>query len=136
MAKAKYLLQQKDYQFKTDGRRILAYHSYLIKEKDDEGLRLLKKIADMDIEDFPSNIMQQIRTVMEATINASQRHPEANKKGLATWINHQINDGTKTMKRGSKHNHRSKKTNETWKQPHPLKQESLSKSLFEIQNTI
>ncbi|MBA0871834.1 hypothetical protein Goshw_000185, partial [Gossypium schwendimanii] len=24
MAKAKYLLQQKDYQFKTDGRRILA----------------------------------------------------------------------------------------------------------------
>ncbi|MBA0643863.1 hypothetical protein Goklo_028118, partial [Gossypium klotzschianum] len=36
MAKAKYLLQQKDYQFRTDGRRILAYHSYLIKEKDEE----------------------------------------------------------------------------------------------------
>nr|KJB78368.1 hypothetical protein B456_012G157400 [Gossypium raimondii] len=65
MAKAKYLLQQKDYQFRTDGRRILAYHSYLIKEKDDEGIRLLKKIADMDIEDFPSNIMQQIRSTWE-----------------------------------------------------------------------
>ncbi|MBA0810785.1 hypothetical protein Gohar_002744, partial [Gossypium harknessii] len=35
MAKAKYLLQQKDYQFRIDGRRILAHHSYLIKEKDD-----------------------------------------------------------------------------------------------------
>ncbi|MFQ6668937.1 hypothetical protein Gotur_034382 [Gossypium turneri] len=42
MAKAKFLLQQKDYQFRTDGRRILAYHSYLIKEKDDESIQLLK----------------------------------------------------------------------------------------------
>ncbi|MBA0814252.1 hypothetical protein Gohar_020092 [Gossypium harknessii] len=60
MAKAKDLLQQKD-QFKTNGRRILAYHSYLIKEKDDEDIQLLKKIVEIDIEDFPSNILQQIR---------------------------------------------------------------------------
>ncbi|MBA0790489.1 hypothetical protein Gohar_015134 [Gossypium harknessii] len=53
IAKAKYLLQQKDYQFRTDGRRVLAYHSYdFITEKDDEGIRLLKKIADMDIKVF------------------------------------------------------------------------------------
>ncbi|MBA0614679.1 hypothetical protein Godav_014945, partial [Gossypium davidsonii] len=65
MAKTKYLLQQKNYQFRTDGRRILAYHSYLIKEKDDEGIQLLKKIANMDIEDFPSNILQQIRSTWE-----------------------------------------------------------------------
>ncbi|MBA0756721.1 hypothetical protein Gogos_020079 [Gossypium gossypioides] len=61
MTKAKYLLQQKNYQFRTDGRRILAYHSYLL-EENDEGIHLLKKIADMNIKDFPSNILQQIRS--------------------------------------------------------------------------
>ncbi|MFQ6622455.1 hypothetical protein Gotur_001560 [Gossypium turneri] len=64
MAKAKYLLQERNYQFRTDGRRILAYHSYLIEENDD-GINLLKKIAAMDIEDFPSNILQQIRNTWE-----------------------------------------------------------------------
>nr|KJB67634.1 hypothetical protein B456_010G204500 [Gossypium raimondii] len=64
MAKAKYLLQERNYQFRTDGRRILAYHSYLI-EENDEGINLLKKIADMNIEDFPSNILQQIRSTWE-----------------------------------------------------------------------
>nr|KJB75407.1 hypothetical protein B456_012G040300 [Gossypium raimondii] len=65
MVKAKHILQQKDNQFRTDGRKILAYHSYLIKEKDDEGIQLLKKIAEMDIEDFPFNILQQIRSTWE-----------------------------------------------------------------------
>ncbi|MBA0753016.1 hypothetical protein Gogos_021847, partial [Gossypium gossypioides] len=58
IAKAKYLLQQKEYQFKTDGRRIMAYHSEIIEEKDEEFTQLLKKIADMEIEDFPSNILE------------------------------------------------------------------------------
>ncbi|MBA0803433.1 hypothetical protein Gohar_013643 [Gossypium harknessii] len=35
MAKAKYFLQQKDYKFRTDGRRILAYHSGIIEENDE-----------------------------------------------------------------------------------------------------
>ncbi|MBA0784562.1 hypothetical protein Gotri_026024 [Gossypium trilobum] len=41
MGKAKYLLQQNDYKFKTDGRRILAYHSGIIEEKDEESIQLL-----------------------------------------------------------------------------------------------
>ncbi|MBA0770483.1 hypothetical protein Gotri_019113 [Gossypium trilobum] len=42
MTKAKYFLQQKDYKFRTDGRRILAYHSGIIEENDEESIRLLK----------------------------------------------------------------------------------------------
>ncbi|MBA0747841.1 hypothetical protein Gogos_004719 [Gossypium gossypioides] len=41
MGKAKYLLQQNDYKFKTDGRRILAYHYGIIEEKDEESIQLL-----------------------------------------------------------------------------------------------
>ncbi|MFQ6647567.1 hypothetical protein Gotur_021688 [Gossypium turneri] len=78
MAKAKDLLQQKD-QFKTNGRRILAYHSYLIKEKDDEDIQLLKKIVEIDIEDFPSNILQQIRITSDIII---QMQPTK----IAIWI--------------------------------------------------
>ncbi|MBA0605586.1 hypothetical protein Godav_018146 [Gossypium davidsonii] len=48
----------------------MAYHSGIIEEKDEEFTQLLKKIADMEIEDFPSNIPTKI----------------------ATWINHQNND--------------------------------------------
>ncbi|MBA0670467.1 hypothetical protein Goklo_023980, partial [Gossypium klotzschianum] len=44
VAKAKYLLQQKDYQFKTDGRRIMVNHSGIIEEKDEKFTQLLKKI--------------------------------------------------------------------------------------------
>ncbi|MFQ6668493.1 hypothetical protein Gotur_034112, partial [Gossypium turneri] len=36
MAKAKYLLQQRDYKFRTDGRRLLAFHSGIVEEKDEE----------------------------------------------------------------------------------------------------
>ncbi|MBA0577354.1 hypothetical protein Golob_024242 [Gossypium lobatum] len=58
IAKAKYLLQQKDYQFKIDGGRVMTYHSGIIEEKDEEFTQLLKKIADMEIEDFSSNILE------------------------------------------------------------------------------
>ncbi|MBA0645796.1 hypothetical protein Goklo_013847 [Gossypium klotzschianum] len=62
IAKAKYLLQEKDYKLWTDGRRILAYHS---EERDEESMRLLKKIADIEIEDFPSHILEKIRNIWE-----------------------------------------------------------------------
>ncbi|MBA0644040.1 hypothetical protein Goklo_028258, partial [Gossypium klotzschianum] len=61
IAKAKYFLQEINYQLRTDGRRIIAYYSR-ISDKDEESIRLLKKIAEMDIEDFSSPILQQIRS--------------------------------------------------------------------------
>ncbi|MBA0624774.1 hypothetical protein Godav_010066 [Gossypium davidsonii] len=59
MAKAKYLFQQKDYKFKTDGRRILAFHSGIKEENDEESIRLLKRLADMEIEDFSYDITKK-----------------------------------------------------------------------------
>ncbi|MFQ6629581.1 hypothetical protein Gotur_007121 [Gossypium turneri] len=67
MAKARYLLQERNYRLRTDGRRIMAYYSR-IGDKDEESIQILKKIAEMDIEDFPPNILQQIRTMMKATM--------------------------------------------------------------------
>ncbi|MBA0671626.1 hypothetical protein Goklo_029292, partial [Gossypium klotzschianum] len=64
MAKAKHLLQQRNYRIRTDGRRIMAYFSS-ISDKDEESICLLKKIAEMDIEDFPSPILQQIKNTWE-----------------------------------------------------------------------
>ncbi|MBA0701460.1 hypothetical protein Goari_022914, partial [Gossypium aridum] len=64
MPKAKYLLQERNYRLRTDGRRIMAYYSR-ISDKDEESIRLLKKITNMDIEDFPPNIVQQIRNTWE-----------------------------------------------------------------------
>ncbi|MBA0605587.1 hypothetical protein Godav_018146 [Gossypium davidsonii] len=43
----------------------MAYHSGIIEEKDEEFTQLLKKIADMEIEDFPSNILEQIKNIWE-----------------------------------------------------------------------
>ncbi|MFQ6640636.1 hypothetical protein Gotur_016813, partial [Gossypium turneri] len=63
--KVKYLLQEKDYRLLTDGRRILAYHSGIIEERDEESMQLLKKIADIEIEDFPSHILEKIRSTWE-----------------------------------------------------------------------
>ncbi|MFQ6621667.1 hypothetical protein Gotur_001552, partial [Gossypium turneri] len=67
IAKAKYLLQQKDYRLWTDGRRILTYHSlaYHSEERDEESSRLLKKIADIEIKDFPSHILEKSRSTWE-----------------------------------------------------------------------
>ncbi|MBA0800786.1 hypothetical protein Gohar_011201, partial [Gossypium harknessii] len=62
ITKAQDLLQQQIYQLWTDGRRILAYYTENIKEnRDEESLRLLKKIAEMEIEDFPSHILEEIK---------------------------------------------------------------------------
>ncbi|MBA0779975.1 hypothetical protein Gotri_004135, partial [Gossypium trilobum] len=38
IAKAKYLLQERDYQLKTDGRRIMAYNSHIIEENNEESI--------------------------------------------------------------------------------------------------
>ncbi|MFQ6666575.1 hypothetical protein Gotur_032881 [Gossypium turneri] len=64
MAKARYLLQERNYRLRTDGRRIMAYYSR-ISDKDEESIRLLKTIAEMDIEDFPPHILQQIKNTLE-----------------------------------------------------------------------
>ncbi|MFQ6622251.1 hypothetical protein Gotur_003127 [Gossypium turneri] len=64
MAKARCLLQERNYRLRTDGRRIMAYYSR-ISDKDEESICLLKKIAEMDIEDFPPHILQQIKNTWE-----------------------------------------------------------------------
>ncbi|KAH1046732.1 hypothetical protein J1N35_037516 [Gossypium stocksii] len=54
MIKAQYLLQHNTYILWTDGRRILAYNTERPhQEKDEESVQLLKKIADMEIDDYP-----------------------------------------------------------------------------------
>ncbi|MBA0740210.1 hypothetical protein Gogos_013429 [Gossypium gossypioides] len=66
ITKAQDLLQQQIYQLWIDGRRILAYYTKNIEEnRDEESLRLLKKIAEMEIEDFPSHILEEIRSTWE-----------------------------------------------------------------------
>ncbi|MBA0880655.1 hypothetical protein Goshw_029850, partial [Gossypium schwendimanii] len=63
---AQDLLQQNIYQLWTDGRRIVTYYTGNIQEnRDEESLRLLKKIADIEIEDYPSHILEQIRITWE-----------------------------------------------------------------------
>ncbi|MBA0755259.1 hypothetical protein Gogos_019932 [Gossypium gossypioides] len=73
MTKAQYLLHQEIYKLWIDGRRILVYDTGNIKnDKDEESLRLLKKIAEMEIEDFPSHIIEEIKSKWE-TWNSSPR---------------------------------------------------------------
>ncbi|MFQ6626495.1 hypothetical protein Gotur_006235 [Gossypium turneri] len=80
------LLQQEIYQLWTDGRRILAYYTGDIQEnRDEESLRLLKKIADPEIEDYPSHLLEQIR----------KRNPHTNNKDWQRGSYHQIHDEDK-----------------------------------------
>ncbi|MBA0779394.1 hypothetical protein Gotri_003649 [Gossypium trilobum] len=66
MTKAQYLLQQKTYSLWTDGRRILAYDTGNTQDdRDEESVQLLKKIADMEIDDFPSQIIEEIKNTWE-----------------------------------------------------------------------
>ncbi|MBA0607286.1 hypothetical protein Godav_019616 [Gossypium davidsonii] len=66
MTKAQYLLQQKNYKLWTDGRRILAYDTGNIQDdKDEKSVQLLKKIVDMEIDDFPSHIIEEIKNTWE-----------------------------------------------------------------------
>ncbi|MBA0620159.1 hypothetical protein Godav_005925, partial [Gossypium davidsonii] len=60
------LLQQEIYKLWTDGRQILAYETGNIQnDRDEESVRLLKKIAEMEIEDFPSHIIEEIKSTWE-----------------------------------------------------------------------
>ncbi|MBA0614829.1 hypothetical protein Godav_015068, partial [Gossypium davidsonii] len=62
ITKAQYLLQQKYYCFWIDGRRILAYDTgvgYIQDDRNKESVQILKKIADMEIEDLPSHIIKE-----------------------------------------------------------------------------
>ncbi|MBA0746340.1 hypothetical protein Gogos_008868 [Gossypium gossypioides] len=66
LSQARYLLHDDVFKLWTDGRRILAYPKGNIQEdRDEESLKLLKKIADMEIEEFPSHIIEKIKNVWE-----------------------------------------------------------------------
>ncbi|MBA0711702.1 hypothetical protein Golax_010854, partial [Gossypium laxum] len=66
MTKTQYLLQQKTYKLWTDGRRILAYDTRNIQDdKDGESVQLLKKIADMEIDDFSSHMIEEVKNTWE-----------------------------------------------------------------------
>ncbi|MFQ6624498.1 hypothetical protein Gotur_003713 [Gossypium turneri] len=66
MTKTQYLLQQEIYKLWMDGRRILAYETGNIQnDRDKESVRLLKKIAEMEIEDFSSHIIEEIKNIWE-----------------------------------------------------------------------
>ncbi|MBA0779844.1 hypothetical protein Gotri_004043 [Gossypium trilobum] len=66
MTKAQYLLQQKTYSLWIDGRRILTYDTGNTQDgRDEESMQLLKKIADMEIDDFPSHIIGEIKNTWE-----------------------------------------------------------------------
>ncbi|MBA0879733.1 hypothetical protein Goshw_008740 [Gossypium schwendimanii] len=62
LSQACYLLHDEVYKLWTDGRRILAYPKGNIQEdKDEEYLKLLKKIVDMEIEEFLSHFIENIK---------------------------------------------------------------------------
>ncbi|MFQ6622243.1 hypothetical protein Gotur_001990 [Gossypium turneri] len=66
LSQAHYLLYDDVYKLWTDGRRILAFPNGNIQEdRDEESVKLLKKIADMELEKFPSHIIEKIKTTWE-----------------------------------------------------------------------
>ncbi|MFQ6638116.1 hypothetical protein Gotur_012614 [Gossypium turneri] len=105
LAKARYLLQERNYRLRTNGRRIMAYYSR-ISDKDEESIRLLKKIAEIDIEDFPPHILQQIKTMMKAAITQAVMEAVINASMLCgNNYDHANKEATRHMLRGSNHNH-------------------------------
>ncbi|MBA0650266.1 hypothetical protein Goklo_017706, partial [Gossypium klotzschianum] len=74
---AQDLLQQNIYQLWSDRRTIVAYYTGNIQEnRDEESLRLLKKITDIQIEDYPSHILEQIKITWE-TWNSPRLSPDS-----------------------------------------------------------
>ncbi|MFQ6668484.1 hypothetical protein Gotur_034113 [Gossypium turneri] len=66
LSQAHYLLHDDVYKFWTDGRRILAFpNGNIQKDRDEESVKLLKKLADMDLEEFPSHIIEKIKYTWE-----------------------------------------------------------------------
>ncbi|KAK5845810.1 hypothetical protein PVK06_002039 [Gossypium arboreum] len=59
---AQYVLQHQTYKLWTNGRRTVADDIRNIqKNRDEESLKLLKKIPDIEIDDYPSHIIDEIR---------------------------------------------------------------------------
>ncbi|KAK5840046.1 hypothetical protein PVK06_008914 [Gossypium arboreum] len=66
MSTAQHVLRHQTYRLMTDGRRIVADETGNIQNnRDKESIQLLKKIDDMEIDDFPSQIIEEIRNMWE-----------------------------------------------------------------------
>ena len=66
LSQAHYLLHEDAYKLWTDGRRILAFSNGNIQEeRSEESVKLLKKITEMEIEEFPSHITEKIKYTWE-----------------------------------------------------------------------
>ncbi|KAG8482542.1 hypothetical protein CXB51_024273 [Gossypium anomalum] len=77
MSTARHVLQDQTYTLHTDGRRIVAdKNSVIQKSRDEESLQLLKKIADMELDDFPSDITEEIKDTWKAW-NSPEPSPES-----------------------------------------------------------
>ncbi|MFQ6626204.1 hypothetical protein Gotur_005004 [Gossypium turneri] len=73
----------------TNGRRILAYDTRtgnIQEERDKESVQLLKMIADMEIDDFPSHVIQEIKNTWE-TWNSPRLSPrkELEEPDIQVW---------------------------------------------------
>ncbi|MFQ6645335.1 hypothetical protein Gotur_020683, partial [Gossypium turneri] len=65
LSQAYNLLHDEVYKLWTDGRRILAFPNENIQEeRNEESVKLLKKIADMEIEEFSSHIIEKNQKYM------------------------------------------------------------------------
>ncbi|MFQ6669087.1 hypothetical protein Gotur_034472 [Gossypium turneri] len=146
ISQAYYLLHDEVYKLWTDGKRILAFpNGNIQEERNEESIKLLKKIADVEIEDFPSHIIEKIKNTWE-TWNSPPRLPsnslhldeieEMNltnmqededkksyiRKTIIKSMMMQVVTHAKRWKCGNNHIHK--------------KAESLSETLVGIQNTI
>ncbi|MBA0741967.1 hypothetical protein Gogos_015084 [Gossypium gossypioides] len=66
LSQARYPLHDEVYKLWTDGRRILVFPNGNIQEdRDEESLKLLKKIADIELEEFSSHIIEKIKYTWE-----------------------------------------------------------------------
>ncbi|KAG8475456.1 hypothetical protein CXB51_032214 [Gossypium anomalum] len=66
MTTAQHVLLHQSYRLLTDGRRIVADETGIIQnDRDEESIQLLKKITNMEIDDFPSQLIEEIRNTWE-----------------------------------------------------------------------
>ncbi len=66
LSQAYYLLHDEVYKLWTDGRRILAFpNGNIQEERNEESVKVLKKITEMEIEKFPSHITEKIKYTWE-----------------------------------------------------------------------
>ncbi|MFQ6631953.1 hypothetical protein Gotur_008655 [Gossypium turneri] len=134
LSQAYYLLHDEVYKLWTDGKRILAFPNRNIhEERNGESVKLLKKITEMETEEFPSHIKQKIKNIWEMwntppRLSSDSLHldeiEEMNLDNMQEVIHqeiyHQINDdvssdesGHDTSSDGSSHKCKHAK----WNQP-------------------